>query len=105
MNVVTGHHVVEQHEPKALASFEQPLEIRVAVACEPEEKLPLMTAMRDVPDVTWHEMTVSSRHLNDRRESFSAWRSLDRHHASAGLSLEPHMPDRAMQILIVEDEP
>ena len=38
------------------------MNVTAPIACELQQKLPLMTAMSDVPDVTREKMTVCARH-------------------------------------------
>jgi hypothetical protein len=53
MDVVGSGHVVQDAKPIALLCLEQPLYPSSAVSPELQQKLPLMTAMGNVPGVAW----------------------------------------------------
>ena len=62
MNVVGSHHVVEDAQAETLLRFEEPVEIALPVAREPEQERLLVTAMRQMPDVVRQKISVRSRH-------------------------------------------
>ena len=65
MNVIRRDEVVEHTQPETFTGLEQPVQPAAPVACELEQELPLVTAMRNVPDVAGEETTVDSRHPLD----------------------------------------
>jgi hypothetical protein len=61
MNVIGRDHVVEHAKPDALLRLEEPMQIALAIPCEPEEKFSLMAAVGDVPDAIRQEVAVGAR--------------------------------------------
>ena len=65
VNVIACSYVVQDGQAVAPLSFEQPVSPAPPVALEFQQKLSLMAAMRDVPDVTSAKDAVSSGHWED----------------------------------------
>jgi hypothetical protein len=64
VNVVAGDRVVQDLQSEALLRLEQPLQPSLAVAGELQEKLPLVAAVGDVPDLPGDVMPIGSRHVS-----------------------------------------
>src|ERR1041384_296751 len=62
MNVLGRDHVIEHAQTKSLLRFEQPVEITASITRKLEQKLSLMAAVGNVPDVTGQEVTIGARH-------------------------------------------
>jgi hypothetical protein len=62
MDVVGGHHIIQNLYSEALFCFKKPPDPRSAVPGKPEQKFPLVTAVGDMPDIAWKEVTVRPRH-------------------------------------------
>ena len=62
MNVVGRDHVIEHAQTESLLRFEQPVEITASITRKLEQKLSLMAAVGNVPDVTGQEVTIGSLH-------------------------------------------
>src|SRR5262245_47137249 len=61
MNVVRGDHIVEHTQSKPLPRFEEPVEITPSIKRKLEQKLSLVAAVGNVPDVTREEITLNAR--------------------------------------------
>ena len=62
MDMIRRHHVVEHAQAKSLLGFEEPLPPAPVIAGELQEEVPLMTAVREVPDVMRQNRAMSPRH-------------------------------------------
>lgn len=62
MNVIAGYIVVEYAKTEALFRLEQPAQLRPPIARKLQEKIFVVTTMRDVPDVASQEVTIRARH-------------------------------------------
>jgi hypothetical protein len=62
VDVIARNHVVQDGQTKALLSLEEPVQITPSIARELQEKLSLMAAVRDVPDVSGQKIAVGARH-------------------------------------------
>jgi hypothetical protein len=62
VNVVGGYGVVEHAEPEAVLGLEEPVKVMLTIAGEFEEKSFLMTAVRNVPDMTGQKVAVGAGH-------------------------------------------
>jgi hypothetical protein len=63
VNVIAGNDVVKDGQAVAPLCFEQPMAPSPPVSQEPQQELPLMTSVGDVPDLSRAEDTVCSRHF------------------------------------------
>ena len=52
MNVIGGHHVIEHAQAKALTGFKEPADPGLPVTGKFQQKLPRMTAVRQMPDLS-----------------------------------------------------
>ena len=62
VNMIAGHNVIQDGQAVTPLRFEEPVPPAATVPQELQQELPLMTAMRDVPDVARAENTVGSGH-------------------------------------------
>ena len=62
MNVIGCDAVIEHAQTESLLRFEQPVEITASITRKLEQKLSLMAAVGNVPDVTGQEVTIGARH-------------------------------------------
>jgi hypothetical protein len=47
---------------RSFLRLKEPMNVTAPIACELQQKLPLMTAMSDVPDAARQEMAFGARH-------------------------------------------
>ena len=59
VDMVRGGDVIQYAKAKALSRLEQPMPPAIPVSGEFEQKFLLVTAVRDMPDVAWQEMTTA----------------------------------------------
>ena len=60
--MIGGHDVVEDSQAISFLCFEQPLQPSLSILGELKKKLPLMTAMCDMPYLAGDVMTIRSWH-------------------------------------------
>lgn len=69
MHMVRGHHIVQYAQMIALPGFEKPPPIPLSVPVEFQQKLLLVTAVREVPRVAGYIVSIRSRHTLRFRSS------------------------------------
>jgi hypothetical protein len=62
VDVIRRHDVVQHAEAKAFPCPEQPVPPPLPVAAKLKQKLALVTAVGDMPDLTWQQETIRTRH-------------------------------------------
>ena len=62
MNMIGRHNEIEHYQPESSTGFKQPVHSPVAVFGKFEQPLLFMAAMRDVPDLTRHDVAIGARH-------------------------------------------
>jgi hypothetical protein len=69
VDMIGRDHVIEYAQTKALLGFEKPMEITATITRELQEKFSLMTAVRDMPDVSGQEVAVGAWHRSSFLEA------------------------------------
>ena len=54
--------VIQHTQPESLPRFVEPAQVVVSITGEPEEKVSLVAAMRQMPDMAGQKMAVGTRH-------------------------------------------
>ena len=62
VNVIGRDHVIQHTQPESLARFVEPAHIVISITGELQEKVPLVAAMSQMPDLAGREMAVGTRH-------------------------------------------
>jgi hypothetical protein len=62
MNVIRGDHVIQHTEAKAFSGIKKPIDPRLTITSKLQQKLPLVTAMRQVPNLPNQIKPVGSGH-------------------------------------------
>jgi hypothetical protein len=63
MNMIGGDGIVKYWQTIAFLRFKQPIEPSLPVTGKFEKKLPFVTPVGNVPDLTWNMMTIGSGHV------------------------------------------
>ena len=62
VNVIGSDHVIQHTQPESLPRFVEPAQVVVSITGKPEEKVSLVAAMSQVPDMAGQEMAIGTRH-------------------------------------------
>jgi hypothetical protein len=59
MDVIRSHHVIQHTQAKPFSGLKKPIDPSLTITSKLQEKLPLVTTMRQVPDLSSQIMPVA----------------------------------------------